>query len=78
MQNAWHGGGQSVLSSSATRQRRNPPEAPYEDVALSLVKTRVHNDTLATFTFEASRPVQIRASQNMGSSRQLSIGLRTR
>jgi hypothetical protein len=40
------------------------PEAPYEDVALSLVKTRVHNDTLATFTFEASRPVQIGASQN--------------
>ena len=40
------------------------PEAPYEEVALSLVKTRMHNDTLATFTFEASRPVQIRASQN--------------
>jgi ferredoxin-NADP reductase len=41
-----------------------PPEAPYEDIAISLVKTRVHNDTLATFTFEASCPVQIRPSQN--------------
>ncbi|KAF8548815.1 hypothetical protein OG21DRAFT_1500790 [Imleria badia] len=41
-----------------------PPEDPYQDIALSLLRTRVHNDTLATFTFEASRPVQIRASQN--------------
>lgn len=41
-----------------------PPENPYEDIALSLIRTRVHNDTLATFTFEASRPVQVHASQN--------------
>lgn len=41
-----------------------PPESSHEDVALSLVKTRVHNDTLASFTFQASRPVEIRASQN--------------
>lgn len=41
-----------------------PPEAPQQDIALSLVKTRVHNDTLASFTFQASRPVEIRASQN--------------
>lgn len=41
-----------------------PPKDPYQDIALSLVKTRVHNETLATFTFEASRPVHIRASQN--------------
>ena len=31
---------------------------------MSLVKTRVHNDTLATFTFKASRPVEIRAGHN--------------
>ena len=41
-----------------------PPEAPYEDIELTLVKTRVHNDTLATFTFKAARPVQVRPSQN--------------
>ncbi|KAG8221774.1 hypothetical protein J3R82DRAFT_2089 [Butyriboletus roseoflavus] len=41
-----------------------PPESLHGDVPLSLVKTRVHNDTLVGFTFQASRPVQICASQN--------------
>lgn len=41
-----------------------PPEGHQQDIALSLIKTRVHNDTLATFTFQASRPVHVRPSQN--------------
>ncbi|KAF9218461.1 hypothetical protein BS17DRAFT_791330 [Gyrodon lividus] len=40
------------------------PTVPYDDVTLTLVRTRVHNDTLATFTFETSRPIEVRASQN--------------
>ncbi|KAF8836557.1 hypothetical protein BDN67DRAFT_973995 [Paxillus ammoniavirescens] len=41
-----------------------PPTVPYDDVTLTLVRTRVHNDTLATFTFETSRPIEVRGSQN--------------
>ncbi|KIJ64073.1 hypothetical protein HYDPIDRAFT_112603 [Hydnomerulius pinastri MD-312] len=41
-----------------------PPDVPYDDVTLTLVRTRVHNATLATYTFKTSRPIDIRASQN--------------
>ncbi|KAH7890335.1 hypothetical protein F5I97DRAFT_14477 [Phlebopus sp. FC_14] len=42
----------------------DPPDIPYDDVTLTLVRTRVHNDSLATFTFETSRPIEMRPSQN--------------
>lgn len=42
-----------------------PPENRYDDIILTLQSARVHNDTLATFTFHSSRPVEIGPSQNV-------------
>ncbi|KAF5356352.1 hypothetical protein D9756_004405 [Leucocoprinus leucothites] len=42
-----------------------PPVNRYDDVTLNLLSAKVHNDTLATFTFEASRPIEIAPSQNV-------------
>jgi hypothetical protein len=41
-----------------------PPDVSFTDVTVSLTRTRVLNDTLATLTFKTSRPVDIRPSQN--------------
>jgi hypothetical protein len=41
-----------------------PPSTSYADITLSLIKTRVLDDTLITLTFESSRPVDIHPSQN--------------
>lgn len=41
-----------------------PPSVSFADITLSLIKTRVLNDTLITLTFESSRPVEIHPSQN--------------
>ncbi|EGN97110.1 hypothetical protein SERLA73DRAFT_57616 [Serpula lacrymans var. lacrymans S7.3] len=41
-----------------------PPAASYEDVILSLLRVNIHNDTLATFTFNTSRPIEVKPSQN--------------
>lgn len=41
-----------------------PPATSYADITLSLIKTRVLDDTLITLTFESSRPVDIHPSQN--------------
>ncbi|KAJ3562452.1 hypothetical protein NP233_g9565 [Leucocoprinus birnbaumii] len=42
-----------------------PPVERYDDVMLTLLSARVHNDTLATFTWKASRPIKIAPSQNV-------------
>lgn len=41
-----------------------PPSVSFADITLSLIKTRVLNDTLITLIFESSRPVEINPSQN--------------
>ncbi|KAG1728902.1 hypothetical protein EDB19DRAFT_1745127 [Suillus lakei] len=41
-----------------------PPSLSFADITLSLIRTRVLNDTLITLTFESSRPVDIHPSQN--------------
>jgi hypothetical protein len=41
------------------------PENRYDDVTLALLSAVVHNDTLATFTFKSSRPIEIGPSQNV-------------
>ncbi|KAG1854511.1 hypothetical protein F4604DRAFT_1591213 [Suillus subluteus] len=41
-----------------------PPSVSFADITLSLIKTRVHDDTLITLTFESSRPVDIHPGQN--------------
>jgi hypothetical protein len=41
-----------------------PPGVSFTDVTVSLIRTRVLNDTLATLTFKTSRAVDIRPSQN--------------
>ncbi|KAG2032740.1 hypothetical protein BDR03DRAFT_1014983, partial [Suillus americanus] len=41
-----------------------PPSVSFADIVLSLIKTRVHDNTLITLTFESSRPVDIHPSQN--------------
>ncbi|KAG2138419.1 uncharacterized protein EDB93DRAFT_723490 [Suillus bovinus] len=41
-----------------------PPSVSLADITLSLIKTRVLDDTLMTLTFKSSRPVEINPSQN--------------
>ncbi|KAG1810559.1 uncharacterized protein BJ212DRAFT_1448631 [Suillus subaureus] len=41
-----------------------PPSVSFADIILSLIKTRVHDSTLITLTFESSRPVDMHPSQN--------------
>ncbi|KAF9449316.1 hypothetical protein P691DRAFT_774756 [Macrolepiota fuliginosa MF-IS2] len=43
----------------------NPPENRYGDIILTLRSARIHNDTLATFTFESSRAIEIAPSRNV-------------
>ncbi|KAH7923314.1 hypothetical protein BV22DRAFT_593662 [Leucogyrophana mollusca] len=41
-----------------------PPTVSFEDITLSLLYTRIHNATLATFTFRSSRAIDIQPTQN--------------
>ncbi len=41
------------------------PKDRYDDIILTLQSARIHNDTLCTFTFDASRPVDIPPSHNV-------------
>lgn len=64
-----------ALDSNVTRSPYSPPirylaeektpENRYDDVILTLLNAKVHNDTLATFTFQSSRPIEIAPSQNV-------------